>query len=71
MWGFPIFRGAARAKSCLVTARALCELTAGRGDREEKIEELLNKARRFVVLADQLRSDVASGMLKIAKAAVH
>ena len=56
---------AARAKSGSVTARALCELAVGRGDPEEKIREILNKARRFVVLADQPIRWAAVGLLEL------
>ena len=52
-----------RAKSGSVTARALFELAACRGDPEEKTKEILYKASRFVVLADQPIRWAAVGLL--------
>ena len=44
-------------------ARALFELAVGRGDPEEKTKEILDKTRRFVVLADQPIRWAAVGLL--------
>jgi hypothetical protein len=51
------------ATSGLVSARALFELAVGLGDPEEKTKEILYKASRFVVLADQPIRWAAVGLL--------